>query len=173
QFAPEFASPIAAQSILMSYSELQFILAEAREKGYITSGSAETYYLNGIRDQFEYYSSRIPDSFELPTAAQVIPPNSYYTQPNVAYTGSSEDKLNKIYIQKWLSLFLNGGEAWSHWRRTGVPEIVAGPNNEGFVPVRYVYPADEQRLNEENYNDALGLLGGPDNLTTKVWWDVD
>lgn len=173
QFAPNFASENAAQSIFMSYSELQFILAEARERGFINTGSAETYYQNGIRDQFEYYASRIPANFELPTAAQVIPPNSYYTQSIVAYTGSLEDKLNKIYIQKWLSLFLNGGEAWSHWRRTGVPEIVPGPNNEGYIPVRYVYPADEQRLNEENYSDALGLLGGPDNLTTKVWWDVD
>ncbi|MFD2789869.1 hypothetical protein KCTC52924_03650 [Arenibacter antarcticus] len=173
QFAPNLASENAAQSILMSYSELQFILAEARERGFITTGNAETYYQNGIRGQFEYYASRIPENFELPTAAQVIPPETYYTQVNVAYTGSLEDKLNKIYIQKWLSLFLNGGEAWSHWRRTGVPEIVAGPNNEGYVPVRYVYPADEQRLNEQNYNEALVLLGGPDNLITKVWWDVN
>lgn len=173
QFSPDFASPNAAQSILMSYSELQFILAEARERGFITTGNAETYYLNGIRGQFDYYASRIPANFVLPTAAQVIPPNSYYTQPNVAFTGTLDEKLEKIYVQKWLSLFLNGGEAWSHWRRTGVPEIVPGPNNEGYIPVRYVYPADEQRLNEDNYNAAVGLLGGPDNLTTKVWWDVD
>lgn len=173
QFAPEFASQTAAQSVFMSYSEVQFILAEAREKGFITTGNAETYYLNGVRSQFDYYASRIPANFVLPTAAQVIPPNSYYTQPNVAFTGTLDEKLEKIYVQKWLSLFLNGGEAWSHWRRTGVPEILPGPNNEGYIPVRYVYPADEKRLNEENYNAAVGLLGGPDNLTTKVWWDVD
>ena len=157
----------------MSYSELQFILAEAREKGFITTGNAETYYLNGIRNQFTYYSSRIPDSFTLPTAAQVIPPSTYYTQEGVAYTGSQEEKLRKIYIQKWLALFLNGGEAWSHWRRTGVPTITPAPNSVGYIPVRYIYPADEQRLNEENYSSAIGLLGGPDELTTKLWWDVD
>jgi hypothetical protein len=173
QFAPDLASSTAAQSIFMSYSEVQFILAEARERGYITNGSAENYYQNGIRAQFEYYASRIPENFVLPTASQVIPSAEYYTQNDVAYTGSTETKLNKIYIQKWLSLFLNGGEAWSHWRRTGVPEIVPGPNSEGFVPVRYVYPADEQRLNDENYIEALTLLGGPDNLATKVWWDVN
>jgi hypothetical protein len=173
QFAPDLASENAAQSIFMSHSEVQFILAEARERGYITNGSAEVYYQNGIRAQFEYYASRIPDNFILPMASQVIPPAEYYMQNNVAYTGSTETKLNKIYVQKWLSLFLNGGEAWSHWRRTGVPEIVPGPTSEGFIPVRYVYPADEQRLNEENYKEALTLLGGPDNLATKVWWDVN
>ena len=173
QYAPGFASPTAAQSIIMSYSELQFILAESREKGYIGTGSAETYYLNGVRAQFDYYSSRIPDTFLLPTAAQVIPPASYYTQEKVAYTGTTQEKLEKIYVQKWLSLFLCGGEAWANWRRTGVPKITPGPNSIGFIPVRYVYPADEQRLNEGNYNEAVSLLGGPDDLTTKVWWDVD
>lgn len=173
QFAPEMASENAAQSILMSYSELQFILAEARELGYITTGDAETYYLNGVRNQFDYYASRIPDHFVLPTANQVIPTATYYTQDNVAYTGTQQEKLNKIYVQKWLSLFLVGSEAWSHWRRVGVPEITPGPNSVGYIPVRYLYPADELRLNLDNYNEGVNLLGGPDDLTTPVWWDVD
>lgn len=173
QFAPDLASENAAQSILMSYSELQFILAEARERGFISTGNAETYYLNGIRNQFDYYSSRIPDSFTLPTPAQVIAPSGYYTQEGVAYTGTQDEKLYKIHIQKWLALFLNGGEAWSHWRRTGVPTITPAPNSIGYIPVRALYPADEQRLNEENYQSAIGLLGGPDEHTTHVWWDVD
>ena len=174
QYAPDLASMSAAQTIIMSYSELQFILAEAREKGYITTGDAETYYLNGIKDQFNYYASRIPSNFVLPTALQVIPPSGYYTQETVTYTGTSEEKLNKIYIQKWLSLFLCGSEAWSEWRRVGVPEITAGPMSIGYVPVRYIYPADEMRLNEDNYKEAVQMLGGDgDVLSTHVWWDVD
>ena len=173
-YAPNYASMNAAQTIIMSYSELQFILAEAREKGYITTGDAETYYLNGIKDQFTYYSSRIPSNFVVPTASQVIPPSSYYTQENVAYTGTTTEKLNKIYTQKWLALFLCGSEAWSEWRRVGVPEITAGPMSIGYVPVRYIYPADEMRLNEDNYYEAVQMLGGDgDVLSTHVWWDVD
>lgn len=174
QYDPEIVSPNAAQSVFMPYSEVQFILAEAREKGYITTGDAETYYLNGIRDQFDYYASRIPDNFGVPTSAQLIPPPSYYGQAAVAYTGNQGEKLNKIYTQKWLSLFLVGFEAWSEWRRVGVPTIVAGDDSIGFVPVRYVYPADEQTVNSDNYQEAVNMLGGDgDVISTRVWWDVD
>lgn len=174
QYDPELVSPDAAQSVFMPYSEVQFILAEAREKGYISIGDAETYYLNGIKDQFNYYSSRIPDSWVRPTAAGLIPDPSYYSQESVAYIGSQDEKLNKIYTQKWLSLFLVGYEAWSEWRRVGVPTITAGPATSGFIPVRYVYPADELRLNVDNYNEAVGMLGsGGDEISTPVWWDVN
>ncbi len=174
QYDTELVSPNAAQSVFMPYSEVQFILAEAREKGYITTGNAATYYLNGIRDQFEYYASRIPDNFGVPSAAQMIPDPSYYSQDAVAYAGTQEEKLNKIYTQKWLSLFLVGFEAWSEWRRVGVPSITAGDDSIGFVPVRYVYPADEQTVNSDNYQEAVNMLGGEgDVISTRVWWDVD
>ena len=174
QYDPEVVSFNAAQSVFMPYSEVQFILAEAREKGYISTGNAETYYLNGVRDQFEYYSSRIPDNFGVPTAAQLIPDPSYYAQDLVAYTGTQTEKLNKIYTQKWLSLFLVGFEAWSEWRRVGVPTIEPGPDSIGFIPLRYVYPADEQTVNTDNYNEAVNMLGGKgDDIETPVWWDVN
>jgi hypothetical protein len=174
QFSLEFASPNAAQSVFMPYSELEFILAEAKEKGYITTGDAQTYYMNGIQDQFAYYASRIPTNFILPTAATVIPPSSYYTQANVAYAGTQTEKLHKIYTQKWLSLFFCGSEAWAEWRRVGVPTIIPGPNTNGYVPVRLLYPADEMLQNVANYQEAVKMLGGEgDALTTHVWWDVD
>ena len=174
QFSLEFASPDAAQSVFMPYSELEFILAEAKEKGYITTGDAQTYYMNGIKDQFAYYASRIPSNFILPTAAMVIPPSSYYTQTNVAYTGTQTEKLHKIYTQKWLSLFFCGSEAWAEWRRVGVPTIIPGPKTNGYVPVRLLYPADEMLQNNANYKEAVKMLGGDgDALTTRVWWDID
>ena len=172
QYNEDLVSPNAAQSVFMPYSEVQFILAEARERGFISVGDAQTYYLNGIRDQFEYYSSRIPATWTLPTAAQLIPPASYYSQDAVAYTGTREEKLEKIYTQKWLSLFLVGFEAWSEWRRVGIPRIEAGPQSTGSIPVRHPYPADEQNTNTENYQEGLQLLGGGDEITTRVWWDV-
>jgi len=174
QYNPDLVSMTAPQSVFVPYSEVQFILAEAREKGYITTGDASTYYMNGVKDQFNYYSSRIPDYWTLPTSGQLIPPPAYYAQEAVAYSGNQEEKLNKIYTQKWLSLFTVGFEAWSEWRRVDVPAIVAGPATSGFIPVRYVYPADEMRLNEENYNQAVNMLGGDgDAISTRVWWDID
>lgn len=173
QYNVDLVSPNAAQSVLMPYSEVAFILAEAAEKGFIT-GEAATYYYNGIADQFAYYASIIPDNWVVPTAAQMIPAASYYNQESVAYEGSQEQKLTKIYTQKWLSLFLVGFEAWSEWRRTEVPALVPGADAFGDIPVRYVYPADEQRINSDNYEEAVQMLGGNgDVITTKVWWDVN
>jgi len=172
QYNNELASSTAAQSIFCSYAEEQFTLAEAAEKGYIPGGSTEasTHYRNGISDQFSYYASRIPANYTFPKAADVVAGNDYFAQPAVAYTGTTDEKLNKIYLQKWISLFLNGFEAWSEWRRTGFPNIVPGPVSPGYIPARCLYPADEQRINETNYQQAVSWLGA-DDMQSKVWWD--
>ncbi|MFT2008231.1 SusD/RagB family nutrient-binding outer membrane lipoprotein [Pontibacter sp. 13R65] len=170
QYNP-LASPVAAQSILLSYSEVQFILAEAAEKGFLQGGSsrAAEHYLNGIKMQFTYYSSRIPANYDFPKAADVDADAAYYEQAAVSYTGTKQQKIEKIWLQKWLSLYLVGFEAWSEWKRTGFPHIVAGPVSPGHIPQRVLYPADEMRLNEQNYKNAVQLLGS-DELSTKVWW---
>lgn len=68
----EDTSPTAAQLLLMSYAELQFILAEASERGFITTGSAEEYYRKGIEASFAYYSERVVQPseswYEIPSA---------------------------------------------------------------------------------------------------------
>ncbi len=167
------ASPIAYQAMLMSYAEVQFILAEARERGFITTGDAETYYLDGTRASFNYYESRLQVGNFDEIANVIQPGGEYFTQPAVAYTGSTEEKLEKIGRQKWIALFFNGMEAWFDWRRTGYPEIIPGP--AAFiptVPVRFMYPTTVQALNAENYNAVISVQG-PDQVTTRVWWDVD
>lgn len=173
QYAPDLASPVAAQSTALSYAELQFTLAEAAEKGFIPGGTsaAAGYYAKGIADQFAYYASRIPSSYAFPTAADVAAPPSYYQQAAVAYTGSQEEKLHKIWLQKHIALYLCGFEAWSEWRRTGYPDIQAGPESPGYVPSRCLYPADEMRINLDHYNEAVGWLGA-DDLQSHVWWDL-
>ncbi|WP_069659000.1 SusD/RagB family nutrient-binding outer membrane lipoprotein [Arcticibacter eurypsychrophilus] len=174
QYNDELASPTAAQSVFYSYSEEQFILAEAAEKGFISGGStsAATYYHNGISDQFSYYASRIPANYSFPKPADIVAGADYYAQTGVVYTGTTDQKLRKIYLQKWISLFLNGFEAWSEWRRTGFPNIQVGPVSSGYVPVRCLYPADEQRINEANYQEAVSWLGA-DDMKSKVWWDAN
>jgi hypothetical protein len=81
--------------------------------------------------------------------------------------------LAKIALQKWISLFYTGFEGWSDWRRTGMPEVIPGPDavNDRMVPVRFQYPNSVKSTNSENYNAALQSMG-PDNINTKLWWDV-
>jgi hypothetical protein len=167
------ASPLGYQTVIIGYSEIQFILAEAREKGIITTGDAETYYLNGIRGSFDYYEERLNVADLTPIAEVIQPADSYYLQPEIAFIGSTAQKLEKIGMQKWLSLFFNGMEAWYDWRRTGIPDISPGP--AAFVPtvpVRFMYPTSVQALNKENYDIAIQNQG-EDRITTRVWWDVE
>jgi len=185
-----YASPTAAQSILLNYSEVMFNLAEAREKGLISTGDAVTYYKNGIKASFEYWASRIPDKFkemksmatpptEALEAADVIPNASYYEQANVAYTGTQAQKLEKIGVQKWISLYMCGIEGWSEWRRTGYPTDISitpprslpSSSNLAAWPRRVPYPQNEQVYNTEQYNAAVTRQGA-DNPLTRMWWDT-
>lgn len=166
------SSKTASQSLFMTYAELQLILAEARERNLINTGSAESYYFNAMKDHFRYLASRIPENFNFPKAADILPLDSYYNQPLVQYEGTSAEKLYKIRLQKWLVLFNGGFEGWSEWRRTGVPsEIKAGPNSAlKEVPRRSRYPVSEQRLNATHYNEVVQRQGA-DDLQTRVWWN--
>ena len=157
----------------MSYSELQFILAEARERGFITIGSAGAYYQNGIQASFDYYKSRY-EMINLPEIAEkLVIDDKYFEQEGVAYSGTTAQKLSKIGTQKWLTLYFSGLEGWYDWRRTNYPEITPGPAAYiNTVPVRFMYPSSVQSLNKANYESAIAIQG-PDEITTHVWWDVD
>jgi hypothetical protein len=158
--------PAAARSILMNYAELQFILAEARESGLISTGVAETYYLNGIRANMAYWRSVVPVAYGI----TVNDAPSYYTQPTVEYTGTAAEKQAKIALQKWVAMYFNGLEAWFDWRRTNMPAIVPGPQNlnNNMVPVRFPYPLQEQSVNTASRAAAVSAMGG-DDLNSKMW----
>jgi hypothetical protein len=158
--------PDAPRGLLMTYAELQFILAEARQKNMITIGTAATYYNQGITANFAYWQSVVPTAYNL----QIAMPTGYMTQPAVELTGTNTEILNKIALQKWIALYFNGLEAWFDWKRTGLPEIIPGPSNlnNNLVPVRFIYPLSEQALNATNRAAAVQRQG-PDNINTRTW----
>lgn len=160
----------AARGMIMTFSELQFILAEARQRNLISSGNAETYYLAGINANVDYYRAIVPSSYNI----NLTLPASYFTQPAVQYTGTNAELLTKIATQKWIALFFNGLEAWFDWRRSGLPALTPGASNlnNNRIPVRYIYPLAEQALNAAGRNAAV-TRQGPDDINTRVWWDVN
>lgn len=149
--------PDGVDAQFMQYAEVQFALAEAAERGYI-SGDVEAFYQEGIRASFEYYNVALPAD--------------YFTREAVALNGV--DNLNKILTQKWLSLISVGHEAWFNVRRTGIPALKPGPDNlnDNQYPVRYIYPESEQATNSANYQEAVARIGG-DNINSKGWWEKD
>ncbi len=150
--------PDGVDAQLMLYSEVQFALAEAVERGYIT-GNAQTYYENGIKAHFEYYNTEVP--------------GGYFSREVIALNGGMNENLEKILTQKWLSLFMVGHEAWFNIRRTGIPALIPGPDNfnNDRYPSRYLYPESEQAANKENYDQAVTRIGG-DHINVNCWWEL-
>jgi len=148
-----------APAYFLSYTELQFLLAEAAIKGFISGGdsAAESYYLNGIASSFE--ENLVSESFDV-----------YVEQSSVRYIPSTA--FEQISLQKWIALYGQGMETWIEWRRTDIPNLVpAFESDLGKIPVRFTYPTIESSLNRINYNSAIARQGS-DELTTSVWWDM-
>ncbi len=118
------------------------------------------------------------------TVAINYPKNTLYQNGTVR-----NDHLTKIITQKfiaqnpWLPL-----EAWSDHRRLGLPffenivienPILTSPaltaatymtSSVNFFPQRQKYPSSLKNSNATGYNQAVGSLGGPDEILTPLWW---
>jgi hypothetical protein len=152
-------------SYLMTYAELAFIQAEAAERsiGGLLPAAAAAYYNAGVTASITQWGG---------TAGQAA---TYLAQANVAYAGTQAEKLARIGLQKWISLFTQGTEAWSNWRRTGHPaSITVGPSyypeHGGVFPRRIPYPSNEQSVNKDALLAAIAAQGA-DTYQTRVWWD--
>lgn len=152
--------------ILMEYSEVQFLLAEA-------NGWSQTNYVNGVRASMERWG--VP-------AAEI---DTYITSLPAA---SKEN----VLTQKYISLFMQPYEAWAEYRRTGYPDTLLLPGQTGNLnvetdgqttytftsliagltdlPKRLFYPTSVQTLNTANYQSASAAIGG-DKMDSKLIWD--
>ncbi|MBA4056037.1 MAG: SusD/RagB family nutrient-binding outer membrane lipoprotein [Marivirga sp.] len=144
----------AAPSVIMTYSELQFILAEAVLDGDLTIGTAQTYFENGIAGSFIQHGAVIPADY-------------------ISNLGAVTREL--IFDQKYIALYGQGIEAWTEYRRTGLPVLPEKDSraifvNDGVLPTRLPYPTTEQSLNAAEYARGVELIGGADNAKTPMWW---
>jgi len=144
---------------LISYAEVLFLQAEAAERGW-AGGDPAALYNDAITAAMTLLDIDAADI------------DTYLGQADVQYKGG-QDGLDQIFLQKWIALFGNGPEAYAEWRRTGVPELVAGPDaiNSGMIPVRLPYPDREKSLNREAVEAAIARQNGA-TINTPVWWDT-
>jgi hypothetical protein len=169
-----------APGMLMSYAELQFVLAEAAFKGYIPGGNAkaEEYYYAGIYGSYAQFGddliAKVPAAW-LPMAdANSDSLAADYIAKDI-YAWDASKGLELIATQKWAASFDQGLQSWIEWRRTGFPVLTPAEDgtNNGKIPVRFPYPTDEAARNPTALGEGVNLLGGPDDLNTRVWWDVN
>lgn len=178
----------------MRASEVYFLLAEAALHGFAVGGTAESLYEKGIEMSFE--ENGIASSEVADYMASGLKPSAYsfhltnpgvnvdvpaVTEATTAWSGTDEEKLEKIMIQKWIALYPNGQEAWTEYRRTGYPKLHSVVTNysngevDSEVGIRRMrFPTNKSTSAEDiaNLESARKLLrGGLDKAGTRLWWD--
>jgi hypothetical protein len=148
--------------MLMNYGEVELLLAEASERsiGGLAPAGAQAHYDAGVKASMQMYTIYDP-SFTV-SDAQVA--NYLAAYPY----GVTKPALAMIGDQLWVNHFLNWWEAWSDWRRTGLPALTPtnypGNVTGGTIPQRLKYPNEEVASNP-NFTETAN-----NNYTSKVWW---
>jgi hypothetical protein len=97
----------------------------------------------------------------------------YLANPDVAYATAEGDWKQKVGIQEWIALYNRGYEGWTAWRRLdfdvfNVPDGLSASD----IPRRLIFPIREATLNPSNVRAAIDMIGGSDNVQTRVFWDA-
>ncbi len=154
---------LTAPMFIVTASQTNLLLAEARFRGWVTAGNAADYFAEGIRAHM--------NQMALVDAACAVDPaaRDAYIAANPLVSGKELEQINTQY---WISSFLNGPEAFANFRRSNFPALAPNPFPGRAVEWinRLTYPNSEISVNSENVNKAINSQG-PDNLATKVWWD--
>ena len=170
--APAKAMPV----YLFTQSELQFLIAEVQLRFNSNNAAAKAAYEAGVTADFESRGISGADAF---LAAG---------KTNWDAQASNNDKLNLLYMQKWVAFFYrNHMEAWSEARRTDVPALSSASAQQIFndptiyTPGNFVnpgvnfitggglckrvpYPGNARRYNKNTPPVAL--------ISERVFWDA-
>ncbi len=156
-----------AKGIIITYAEVEFLLAEAAAKGWI-SDDVEMHYRDGIAASMEYHQVSLD-----PTKWSSF--DDFYNNSGVAY-----EEVTDIWEQKWVALFFHGLQPYFEVRRwyfesgmswDGIPFLdppCSNVNNDE-LPLRFLYPGEEQSLNATNYDEAVERLGGSNSQNAAIW----
>lgn len=158
--AESFLQPVY-DIIIMNAAEVRLLRAEAALAG-ITGEDAQQLYASGIQLAMEQYGVAPGDI------------TTYLGSAAGTLSGTEEEQLEQIIVQKWLAIYYNGFEGWAEFRRTGYPRIWTGGekgDTQGNIPRRLTYPVDESFKNSSNLNEAVQRLQGGDELMSRIWWD--
>lgn len=158
-----------APVFILTFAEVQFLLADAAARGITVPGSAASYYAAGLEAALVSIG-KFGGGTITPSAAAA------FAVANPLDASSAAASLKMINEQIWATtgIFANFVESWNNWKRSGYPELTpvnyTGNFSGGQIPTRQLYPASESSTNPTGLSNAITSMGG-DTWTTKVWWD--
>lgn len=151
---------------IVTAAQTNLLLAEARFRNWIGTGTVQGYFDEGIRQHMNQLAS-----FDAASAVASGDRDAYIASRDALLAGN---ELREINYEYWIASFLNGQETWANFRRSGFPVLAVNPFPGRAVDfiTRLPYPANEALVNADNLNAAIADQG-PDELDTPVWWDAN
>ena len=181
------ANSIATAQNVMVTAESYFNRAEGALLGWSMGGSAKDLYNQGIINsliQWNVTDPAVQQSYINSTKTPIAPGDGLNSPamtniPVKFDEGNMATALEQIATQKWLALYPDGMEAWSDFRRSHALKLypVVNSDNPDITNTstqwirRIPFLLTEQQSNSSAVDAAVGLLGGPDKVTTPLWWD--
>jgi len=171
---------------VMCAAEAYFLRAEGALLGWNMGGNAKELYEAGITTSMKQWGITDAAAIQsyINSANTPIAPNDYLNSPAVSdapvkFATDLNTQKEQIAIQKWLALFPEGIEAWADYRRSRafIMYPVANSDNPDITNTttqyirRIPFLESETQTNKAAVDAAIPLLGGPDKLTTPLWWD--
>ncbi|WP_045687850.1 SusD/RagB family nutrient-binding outer membrane lipoprotein [Hymenobacter sp. AT01-02] len=161
-----FSAPGAAlesptfPGVLLSYSQVEFLQAEAVERGLGATGSAKSHYDAAVTASILEWGG---------TQGQAT---AYLAQPTVNYSNAASGATfkEKIGVQKWIALYGQPTDSYREYRRLDYPVLTKPDQALSNIPRRFFYPVVEQNLNAANNSAAAAAIGG-DNVDSRIFWD--
>ncbi|MDO6738752.1 SusD/RagB family nutrient-binding outer membrane lipoprotein [Wenyingzhuangia sp. 2_MG-2023] len=161
--------------MLITYAEQQLILAEALIKDWISTGSVQTYYQEGVSSILGSFIGR-----SLGETNGVIIDQAYidtYFTGEAALKTDTNDQLEQIWMQRYLLNFMQDSESsYFEYRRNGYPEFPIdantslNDNSKSTIPLRWLYPTTETSYNQQNLIEALDRqFDGFDEINKVMW----
>ncbi len=149
---------VRAPSVLFSYAEVEFYIAEAILLG-LVAGDASEHYLTGIRASSEWWG------------VEKAAIDAHLAKESVTLSSDTDEALRQVWKEEYINFYYQGFDGWNNYKRVGYPEFTVGSAMlTDEIMKRMVYPPLLKSVNGDNYNKAVQLLDKGDNLLSGSWW---
>lgn len=173
--------------ILITSSEIEFLLAEAKEKGWDVNGDVESHFTAGVKAAMQLLNTHYLQAADRISDNEI---NTYIFDlvNSETFTKNAKEVIN---TQAWILHMMNPAEAWANLRRSDYPVLqdrtklakfesdFTYDDNNLQTPTRLRYPILENDYNSQSYEDAIKRIGivndkgeYVDDWHHRLWWDV-